>query len=206
MSNDLTRWARCAIVLTVSSDLTALRQSRGALDKAQSDLRAGILRAHAEGARVAEIAEASGYTRQRIYQMLAQAGPDEAGMRARLAELDAKWDALVDTLADGFMPGDAKAEQARRNVLNGRIDRAQNGVTRSGRRSGSVSPVRGMRKLPTVRAEARDRAESKLLRLLQDKVGEPRLDAIRLELDEAASLRENLAALEDARGDFFAGV
>lgn len=120
--------------------------------------------------------------------LLPQGGPvpDEAAMRARLDAIDGRYDAVVDALAQREAPSAAfaKRDQAFRNAQAGK------------RRRKGLPPLR------TVRAEVRWHAESVLLKFLEDNRGVPFVERVLAELDEAAGLRESLAALEEARRGF----
>jgi transposase-like protein len=169
--------------------------------EAEALYRDAVVAAKESGRSVLDIARAAGVTRSAVYQLLdgeakRRAG-DEGRMRARLAELDARWDALVDAVAESFMPADPRAEQAIRNGHNAKAKRTLAGVRKDGKLSGSIGKHRVI--LPTVRREARNIAEAKILRSLEDNPQEPRVMAIVGELNEAATLREQLTALQDTR-------
>lgn len=153
------------------------------------------------GRSVIEIAATAGITRSAVYQIIEGERKRRAGnettMAARLGELDARWDALVDSVAETFMPADPRAEQAIRNGTNAKAKRTLAGVTRAGKASGSVGRYRVV--LPTVRREARNLAESKILRMLEHRGSEVIVRRIVAEIDEAALLREQLTALRDTR-------
>lgn len=181
--------------------LDRITATRTAKAQAEADYRDAILTAKDDGASVPEIAKAAGITRSAVYQILEgerkRRETDEARMAERLAELDRRWDTMIDQIAETFMPANPRAEQAIRNGHNARAKRTLAGVRRDGRASGSVGRHRSI--LPTVRREARNLAESKVLRMLQDRPDEPLVQRIVAELDEAAALRQTLEALRDTR-------
>lgn len=146
----------------------------------------------------AAIAARAGVTRQRVLQLTENPANTEAGMTRRLAELDARWDRLVDAIAPRFAHPDPRGEQARRNVKNGR---AAKRYARSAKacESRGIPVGRPPVRIPTVAEETRNLAETYLLRFLENDATHPLLVNVRRELDEAASLREKLAALQDAR-------
>ena len=169
--------------------------------EAEQAYRDAIVAARESGVSVQAIAAEAGITRSAVYQLLEgerrrREGSEEA-MAARLAELDARWDALVDSVAETFMPADPRAEQAIRNGQNAKAKRTLAGVRKDGKPSGSIGKHRVV--LPTVRREARNLAEAKILRMLEHRVDEPLVRRIVAEIDEAAALREQLTALRDTR-------
>jgi hypothetical protein len=188
----------------VSDPLADVRAAVAAAVRAQADVRASIIAAVASGVRVPEVAAAAGLTRGRVYQILQAARPvptpDEEVMLARLAELDERWEALVDLLAP--RPDDRRyncgyaAETRFRNVANGKA------------RKRGRPPV-----YQDVKPLIRDLAEAELLLVLEHRgdelvvraLGDFDRDATIRDLDEAAALRKDLAAFGDA-GGFFAGV
>ncbi len=171
----------------MTNPLDTLRDATEAADKAKAQVREAIVSARAAGESVPAIAEAAGLTRQRVYQIVAEAkpAPDAAKLRARLEELDAKWEALVDKLAP---------RQGDRRYRAGypAVTRAQN--TANGK---SVKRGRG-RIYTDVTVQIRNRAESELLAVLQNRGDEPVVQAIVRDLDEAAALRKQLATLDDS--------
>jgi transcriptional regulator with XRE-family HTH domain len=181
--------------------MDAVRDAASAKREAEASYRGALVAAKAEGRSVAEIAKAAGVTRSAVYQVLRgeakRQATDETAMTARLAVLDARWDALVDAVSETFMPADPRAEQAIRNGTNAKAKRTLAGVNRSGKASGSIGRHRVI--LPTVRQEARNLAEAKILRSLENNPQEPRVVAIVAELDEAYALRQQLTALRDTR-------
>jgi hypothetical protein len=167
----------------VPGRLDGLRSAVDAVADARSALHAAIREAHEAGERVQAIADATGYSRQRIYQIV---GPKpKADWRetaeTRLAELDARWNALVDQVAEVERPPDAhiKRENAKRNGRRGKDAR------------------KGLKPRPSVLQEARSFAESKLLRVLLDHAQDARVVAIVAEIDEAHALRQALEAAYD---------
>lgn len=184
------------------SSLDGLREAAAVHAAAVSSLHAAeaerlrLLRAaRAEGVSLARLAAAAGLSRQRVFQLVGCAEPapaaepepvpvfDEAAARARVAEVDSKWSALVDRLAEVEKPSAdfVRWETAKRN----------------GRRG--VRARRGLPAVPTVLAEVRGYAESKVLRFLSDNRGVVWVDRVVAELDEAYILRKRLESLDDAR-------
>lgn len=151
------------------------------MEDARSSLRQCIVEAYEQGEGASAIADAAGLSRQRVYQILEEEGVREKRMRARLAELDARYDQLVDALAAGEgKPGDYK-----------RVTAIQNGMNRKlSRRGVGWDPVS---------VTLRNHAESKLLSVLEHRRHEPVVQRILAEIDEAALLRQKLTALDEAR-------
>lgn len=92
------------------------------------------------------------------------------------------------------------AEQRYRNVQNARARRQAAGVTRAGTTSGSSAWKSTVR--PTVTVEARRFAETFALSYLEQNSAHPVCVKVLRELDEAAALREQLAAIVEARVSF----
>lgn len=133
---------------------------------------------------LSETARAAGVTRQAVAQLVKRARTDVERDRSRLAEIDARYESLVDAIAAREDPAGLMADQRIRNGQAKRLAR------------------KGLGRLPTVREEIRDLAEAKLLRLLDDRREDPVIAviaAIVAELDEAAAIRERLSSLLEAR-------
>jgi hypothetical protein len=188
----------------MTSPLDSVRAAREAQDAARVAVTESILAAHAAGVKVAAIAEAAGVTRQRVYQVVAAAKPvlDAEGMQARLDELDEAWECLVDMLAPRL----------------GRDDRRYNAgypaLTRVQNTANGKSAKRGRGRVYTdVRPMLRNLAEAELLLVLEHRgdklvieaLGDLDIDSILKDLAEAATLRDELAAIGDPDG-FFAGI
>jgi hypothetical protein len=187
--------ANILVTVTAASDREA---------KAKRDLDAAILQAHAEGISNRAIAAACHLSHERVRQIVNAAKPavDEARIEARLAELDARWDRFIDVLKDRYMPVESvrRSEQAFRNRENGRAKRQSSGTTRAGVASGASAWKSTVR--PTVTVEARRFAETFALGYLEENGAHPVCVKVLGELDEAAALREQLAAVVDARVSF----
>jgi hypothetical protein len=177
------------VTSTTSIELDRVRAAQAAVEAARVELRESV----------ATIGAALGVSRQRAHKLLGeapsrrQAGTPELGTSAaqevertdrsalviRLAELDARWDAMVDTLAAGTLRADAKQEQAWRNARAKKRAR------------------KGLKPYPTVRADARRFAEERLLQYLEDHPLLPVVQVATRELVEADAIREGLSALAD---------
>jgi transcriptional regulator with XRE-family HTH domain len=181
--------------------MDAVAKAATAKREAEARYRDAIVAARDAGQSAIQIAESAGITRSAVYQILEgerkRRETDEVRMEARLTELDARWDALVDAVAETFMPADPRAEQAIRNGQNAKAKRTLAGVRKDGKPSGSIGRYRVV--LPTVRREARNLAESKILRMLENRADELLVQRIVADIDEAAALRETLTALRDTR-------
>lgn len=165
----------------MTTSLDTVRGATAEADAAKARVRDAIVEAHAAGESAIAIAAAAGLTRQRVYQLVAEASAAETRDRARLAELDTRYERLVDKLAAGEgRAGDYK-----------RVTALQNGQARKLARRGIVQP--------TVKQMLRSHAESKLLAVLDHRTDEPVVQGIRRDLDEAAALRKRFAALDDTR-------
>jgi transcriptional regulator with XRE-family HTH domain len=181
-----------------SDPLARVKRASEAKRRAEHEYRSALEAGREAGLSFADMAKAAGVSRQAARQMLAKRPvTDEAAMTERLTELDARWDALVAAIAETFMPADPRAEQAIRNGTNAKAKRTLAGVNRNGKASGSIGRHRVI--LPTVRQEARNLAEAKILRMLEHRGDEPLVQRIVGELDEAYALRQKLTALRDTR-------
>lgn len=161
--------------------MSDLSEARRALDAAKGSFADALVAAHAAGASYRTIGAQVGLSHERVRQIVRARGAEPTKMRERLAVLDARWDALVDSIARPDLPlGDSLLTEQRR----------RNGAQRLARK-------RGAGRIPTVRAEMRDEAEAQLLQSLEDGVGDPRVDALRRELVEAQTLRERLSSCDD---------
>lgn len=175
----------------MSDPLARVKRAAATKRRAEQEYRAALAEAHAQGAGYAELARSAGISRQAVRQLIARhrtEADDERAMRARLEELDARWDALVDRLAARNMPDEKtrRRDQAYRNARNGRSAK-KNARTR--------------KRLPTVGEEIRGLAEAEVLRLLQNRPDDPLVRRIRAEVDEAETLRLQLQAIgERTRG------
>lgn len=132
------------------------------------------------------------------------AAATEEQLKARLGELEGRWEQLIDKVAPMFEPPDPRREQLRRNQVNGKLKLVRAGKTRSGRARGSVSPIRGARLAPTVKAETRALAEREILRRLDDQPEHPLSRRVEAELAEARQIRERLLELAESRVGFLA--
>lgn len=179
MSNELDA------VRTIAAERRALEaRYRGALQAARDAGHAG-----------AAIGEAAGTTRQNVLKLTTAPVVD---VRAeRLEELDARWDRFVDELAAAFFVNpDAKREQLRRNTENGKRKRKSARAESAARKRGFVGRA-ALDLVPTVNSEGRRAAETFALRYLEEHSLEPICVKVTGELDEAARLRESLAASTD---------
>lgn len=149
--------------------LDAVKHAAQARSTAEQNYRAAVLAAVAEHG-ATKTAQAAGVTRQAVRQLVARIRDDEAKQAARLAELDASYDRAVQTLAGADHLRDGAGITAYRN-----------GQAAKRRRKG-IAP------LPTLKAEALSRAESRLLEMLQ--AGLEAEGFTPADLDEATRLRE----------------
>ncbi len=170
------------------TDLSALREARQGIDLARLNLHNAVKATKAKGVPVPVIAKELGVTRQRVYQMLRDGvaakplgvDPEIQALRDRLAELDKRWNTMVDRLAPAFVRPDQKQETGARNKVAKK--RANKGLP----------PLR------TVKAEARAFAEEHVLEYITN---HPELAACQVagrELVEADAIREQLTALADS--------
>ena len=160
------------------SDLSAVLEAAKAREAAESAYRDAIVNAHEGGASYAELASVLGVSRQAVRQLVQRAGQSEEAMRKRLEELDARYEAVVTAMTD--KPGYFK-----------RVTAYQNGQSKKlGRRGLAYKPVS---------VQMRDYAESLLLKALEDHPERPEVKRLVSELDEAASLRKKLTALDETR-------
>lgn len=183
------------------STLDVIRTCVVEAEEAKARLRAAIAAARQAGLSVPAIAEAAGVTRQRVYQILRETSPSLEALEARLADLDGRWECWIDRLAP-------RVEDRRYVAGYAAVTRFQN--TANGK---SVKRGRG-KVYKDVRPLIRDLAESELLAVLEHRGDEAVIvalgesfdvEAVRVEIDEAAALREKLAAFGDTSG-FFDGV
>jgi hypothetical protein len=128
------------------------------------------LKRHAGGPRETEL---------RRYLASLEAARDDAPLKARLDEIDATWNAIVDALAG--KPGVYKIEIAYRNGQSTRRAR------------------RGLPPLETVGHELRRRAEKELLELLERRAGDTRADRMLAELAEGERIRAELTERAERR-------
>jgi DNA-binding phage protein len=161
-----------------------LQKAVQAVTDAREELHTAIREAVESGQRVVDVAEATGYTRQRVYQIVGpktERNPSREVMEARLAELDTRWELLVNEVAAVDKPPAEwiARETAKRNSRRG------------------IEARRGLPARPTVLGEARAAAESKLLRTLHDHAQDPRIVTVLAEILEANRLRESLDSLND---------
>ena len=163
------------------STLEDLAAERKALD---SRLREAVVSAVAAGESVASVARRAGITRPTVYAWVKAATPDDSeALEARLAVLDARWDALVRNVVQRDMP--AGQVSRRGNVRSGLQVEAMGRKVSRGAESASAMAVRV--------------ATDKLLAFFADYRGEdPAVLAIRDELDEAWKIRQTLAERRDA--------
>lgn len=183
------------------STLDVIRTAVAESEAAKARFRAAIQAARQAGMGVPAIAEAAGVTRQRVYQILRETQPEREKLEARLANLDERWECWIDRLAP--------------RVDDRRYVAGYAAVTRFQNTANGKSVKRGRGKVyKDVRPLIRDLAESELLLVVEHRgdetvieaLGETfNVDSVRLELDEAAALREQLAAFGDTSG-FFDGV
>jgi hypothetical protein len=153
-----------------------------AVTAAREGLNAAIVAAVESGQKVTDVAEATGLSRQRIYQIVG--GKPRAKVskpEARLAELDKRWEALVDQVAAVEAPPSeyVKRETAKRNGRRG-IDK----------RAGRPAKL-------TIIQETRIVAERKLLHTLRDHPEDPAVVALLAEIREAEAIRQSLEASFD---------
>lgn len=157
--------------------VTRAVEARGAVER---EYRSAVLAAvRSDG--VPAVSRAAGVSRQAVRQLVLRAGSDNGRLRERLAELDGRWQSLVEWRAGAYTLKDASAITAYRNG-------------RAGKRR-----KRGLGPLPTVRSEALALAESELLGFLRDgsSVDGVDLEAVRAEVLEAEALRDRLEAVSD---------
>jgi hypothetical protein len=164
--------------------LARVKRAAEARRRAEEEFRAALQAARDAGHSGAKIAQQVGenFTRQAVLKAtVAPTGPSREAMEARLAELDARWDALVGKVAEVERPPDSyvKRETAKRNSRRG------------------VESRRGLPPRATVLAETRVHAERKLLCTLRDHPEDSRVVAIVAEIVEAGAIRERLEASFD---------
>lgn len=150
----------------MTTDLTTLsnRQLQNRVSGARTQLKR-----HAGGPRELEL---------RSYLETLQGILERRPIETRLAELDARWERLVDDAATMIKPADCRLIQSYRNRQAGRLRR------------------RGLPPLETISQETRRVAEDKLLRLIDSNVGAAWAQAARAEIDEASRLRDELETLQ----------
>lgn len=169
--------------MDASSDpLVAAQKAAKALERASGKRDEAIVAAHAAGSSYRQIAAVTGLSFQRVAQIVTAARPepetDVAAMQARLAELDARFERLIDAVARPDLPlGDSlRRDQA-----------AKNGQAKARRRK-KLGP------LPTVRMDIRAQAEAEILNRLFESPDDAYCRRVIGELGEAESLREALAS------------
>jgi hypothetical protein len=152
--------------------------------RAEDEYRAALQAARAAGHSAGEIAGPAGVTRQAVLKATTAPETSEqwrAKAETRLAELDARWEALVDTVAEGNRPPDSYIRQVN--------------AKRNGRRGKDAR--KGLARRPSVLEEARAFSETQLLRTLRDHPQDPRIAVVLRELDEAHAIRNSLEAAFD---------
>jgi hypothetical protein len=163
--------------------LARVERAAEAKRRAELEYRSALQAARDAGHSAAEIASPAGVTRQAVLKttVAPQEADWQAKAEARLAELDSRWQLLVDKVAAMDKPPDAwiKLETAKRN----------------GRRG--IESRRGLPPRLTVLAEARVCAERKLLCTLRDHPEDSRVVAIVAEIIEAEAIRQRLEASYD---------
>lgn len=165
----------------------AVEAKRSAEEGYRASLAAAVARLQAAGDKqpYATVANAAGVSRQAVRELVKRhAGDtdttsDEARMRARLAELDAAYERAIDRMTD--RAGDYKRITAWQNAQAGKRRR------------------KGLPPLTPVSVQLRDYAESRALKVLEDFPDDPRVKRIIADLDEAATLRKTLQAIDDSR-------
>lgn len=170
--------------MTSNDPLARVRRAAEAKRRAELEYRSALQAARDAGHSAGDIAGPAGVTRQAV---LKATSPPVASVQwrrkaeARLAELDSRWDSLVDALAATDRPPDQwmQRENAKRNGRRGKDAR------------------KGLRRRPSVLEEARAFAESKLLRTIRDHPQDPRVALVLRELDEAEAIRQALEASFD---------
>lgn len=122
-------------------------------------------------------------------------GTIEQKAAARLAELEGKHQSFLQKVhSQMFLPkltADDRAEQARRNVYNGKALRQQAGVTRAGKPSGASGRKYGRLK-PTVKTEQMRAVQAEIDRRVAANPGHPAVQAYVNQQREMAQLREAL--------------
>jgi hypothetical protein len=168
--------------------LARVKRAAEAKRRAELEYRSALQAARNAGHSAAEIAKSAGVTRQAARQALLRLNvppthePSRETMEARLAELDSRWELLIDELAEVERPPDAymRRETAKRNGRRGKDAR------------------KGLASRPTVGQETRSFAEAKLLSALRRNPNDARVVALVRELDEANALRQALEAGYDS--------
>lgn len=129
----------------------------------------------------ADVARASGVSRQAVAQLVRRAGGDVEAQRARLEVLDGRWRALVEWRAGAYVLRDGARTTAWRNA------------------QARKRAKRGLGRLPTLGEERFAFAEAELLDLLAQGVEVEGFDleVVRVELEEADGLRGLLEPLGD---------
>lgn len=171
------------------ADLRSIAAERnrlaGELAQVDEDLRAAVRLAVSTGTPISRVAKEAGITRPTVYAWI-RSDP-ESLMRVRLAELDRRYESLVDAIAAREKPP-AEAMRLEAAYRNGQAGKRRR---------------KGLGPLPTPTAAVRDFAEAKLLRLLEHDGGEdPVLSRIRDEIEEAWNLRQALADRDETRSGF----
>src|SRR6266852_1052563 len=170
-----------------SDPLARVKRAAEAKRRAELEYRSALQAARDAGHSAAEIASPASVTRQAVLKTTVTPKPSEADWQAkaeaRLAELDARWEALVTKLAEVERPPDAyiRRETAKRNGRRGKDAR------------------KGLRPRPTVLEETRAFAETKLLNALGNHPEDPSVRVVVAEIDEAHAIRNALEASFDRR-------
>lgn len=161
--------------------LDRVARAADSLAESERERRASLVAARAEGHSLRALAAAAGLTPEGVRKILAASDVWRAKAERRLDELDGRWNALVDVLAEVERPPDAyiRRETAKRNGRRGKDAR------------------KGLRPRPTVAQETRTFAESKLLRALRDHPEDPSAVIVLAELAEAEAIRQALEAAYD---------
>lgn len=156
--------------------LEAVTLAAEAKRTAETDYRSAVLAAVQEHG-VTATAKAAGVSPQAVRQLVARAKAEDETARQRLAELDTAYDRAVCEAANGYTLKDGAAITARRN-----------GQAAKRRR-------RGLKPLPTLKAEALSLAETQVLEALRSGLS---VDGFSVEdLYEATALRERLETADD---------
>jgi hypothetical protein len=185
--------------------LEAVKAAAAAKAEADRAYREAVVLAAASHS-YAAIGAALGVTRQRVHQLVRDAGgsaeatarrksagpgerpAERARLEARLAELDQRWQAAVGVLADAYQASDdvrttpwgrEQTEQQWRNAHAGR--RRRKGLT-------------GV----TVAEELRRNCEAELLRCIEKDAANPVFAVLAAEVDEAWTIRKRLETLRHA--------
>ena len=161
--------------MTTDVHLDSVRKAAKARDEAESAYRLSLLDAYVAGTSYSVLAAELGVSRQAVRQLIQRT---EENMRRRLEEIDARYQSVVDAMTD--KPGYLKRVTAYQNANSKKL----------GRRGLAYKPVS---------VQMRDYAESLLLETLEHKRGDPIVELVVAELDEAAAIRKRLLALDESR-------